>query len=91
MIGAWIVTLFTLGYAAVAGYFILIPTDATVASYGLDRVTYELTQFIPLAIILLLTTVFYIWGHAEKRNQDVVVELNLADMSEVEVSGGVNK
>jgi len=37
---------------------------------------------------LLLTTVFYIWGHAEKRNQDVVVEFNLADVSEVQVSGG---
>jgi glutamate:GABA antiporter len=88
MIGAWIVTLFPLAYAAVASYFILIPTDATVASYSLDRVTYELTQFIPLVIILLLTTVFYIWGHAEKRNQDVVVEFNLQDMSEVQISGG---
>src|SRR3989442_976411 len=88
MVGAWIVTLLPLAYAAIAGYFILIPTDATVAGYGLDRVTYELTQFIPLAIILLLTTVFYIWGHAEKRNQDVVVEFNLEDMSEEQVSGG---
>ncbi len=88
MIGAWIVTLFTFGYAAVAGYFILIPTDATVASYRLDRLTYELSQFIPLVIIVLLTTVFYIWGHLEKRNQDVVVEFNLADVSEVQVSGG---
>ena len=88
MLGAWIVTLFAFGYAAVAGYFILIPTDATVASYSLDRLTYELTQFIPLVIILLLTTVFYIWGHAEKRNQDVVVEYNLQDNTEVQLSGG---
>jgi hypothetical protein len=48
---------------------------------------YELTQFIPLAIILLLTTVFYIWVHAEKRNQDVVVEVNLETISVVSVSG----
>lgn len=88
MVGAWIVTLFPLAYAAVAGYFILIPTDATVAGYSLSRLTYELTQFIPLAIIVLLTTVFYIWGHAEKRNQDVVVEYNLEDMTEIQVSGG---
>jgi glutamate:GABA antiporter len=88
MVGAWIVTLFPLAYAAVAGYFILIPTDATVAGYSLTRLTYELTQFIPLAIIVLLTTVFYIWGHAEKRNQDVVVEYNLEDMTEIQVSGG---
>src|SRR5207245_701966 len=88
MVGAWIVTLFPLAYAAIAGFFILIPTDATVAGYSLTRVTYELTQFIPLVIILLLTTVFYIWGHAEKRNQDVVVEYNLQDNTEVQVSGG---
>src|SRR6266700_2380489 len=75
MIGAWIVTLFPLAYATVAGY-------------GLDRLTYELAQFIPLAIIVLLTTVFYIWGHAEKRNQDVVVEFNLQDMTETSASGG---
>ncbi|HEX9135059.1 MAG TPA: APC family permease, partial [Ktedonobacteraceae bacterium] len=88
MVGAWVVTLLPLAYAAVAGYFILIPSDATVAGYGLTRVTYELTQFIPLAIIVLLTTVFYIWGHAEKRNQDVVVQYNLEDMTEIQVSGG---
>ena len=88
MVGAWIVTLLPLAYAAIAGYFILIPTDATVAGYSLTRVTYELTQFIPLVIILLLTTVFYIWGHAEKRNQDVVVEYNLQDNTEVQLSGG---
>ena len=88
MVGAWIVTLLPLAYAAIAGYFILIPTAATVAGYSLTRVTYELTQFIPLVIILLLTTVFYIWGHAEKRNQDVVVEYNLHDNTEVVLGGG---
>jgi glutamate:GABA antiporter len=88
MIGAWIVTLFTLGYAAIAGYFILIPTAATVSSYGLSRLTYESTQFLPLIIIVLLTTIFYIWGHAEKRNQDVVVEYDLQDNTEVSLGGG---
>jgi hypothetical protein len=88
MVGAWIVMLLPLAYAAIASFFILWPRDATVVNDGVTRLTYELTQFIPLAIIILLTTVFYIWGHLEKGNEDRVVEFNLADMSEVQVSGG---
>jgi amino acid transporter len=81
MVGAWIVTVLPLLYAAVASYFILIPTDSTVSGYtGITRLTYELTQFIPLLIIVLLTTVFYIWGHSEKRNSDVVVDLQMEDL-----------
>ncbi len=76
MVGAWIATLLPLAYAVVASYFILVPTDAAVSSVG--RLTYELTQFVPLALIFLLTVVFYIWGHAEKRNQDVVIELDVS-------------
>lgn len=76
MVGAWIATILPLAYALVASYFILVPTDASVSSVG--RLTYELTQFLPLAIIFLLTVVFYIWGHAEKRNQDVMVELSVS-------------
>jgi amino acid transporter len=76
MVGAWIVTLLPLAYAAIASYFILVPTDATVGSTG--RLTYELTQFIPLIIIILLTVVFYVWGQLESRNRDVVVDLNLS-------------
>jgi amino acid transporter len=84
MFGAWIVTIFPLAYAAIATWFILIPADSTVASYtGITRLTYELTQFIPLGMIVLLTAVFYIWGHAEKNNEDVVVELDLAQATEV--------
>ena len=71
MVGAWIVTLLPLAYAAIASYFILIPISPSV-----DRLTYELTQFIPLGIIVLLTIVFYIWGQSESRNKDVVVELS---------------
>jgi glutamate:GABA antiporter len=88
MVGAWIVMLLPLAYAALASFFILWPRDATVASNGVSRLTYELTQFIPLAIIVLLTTVFYIWGHAEKANRDVVVDYSLLDNREVQVSGG---
>jgi len=39
------------------------------------RLTYELTQFIPLILIVLLTIVFYIMGHNDMNNQDVVVDL----------------
>ena len=83
MVGAWIVTLLPLAYAAIASYFILIPTDATVSGYGIDRLTYELTQFIPLIFIALLTIVFYVWGHREARNQDVVVEMNIGEVGGV--------
>jgi amino acid transporter len=63
MVGAWIVTILPVFYAALASYFVLIPTDETVSSYpNITRLTYELTVFIPLIIIVLLTVVFYIWG-----------------------------
>ena len=73
MIGAWIVTLLPFAYAAIASYFILIPSASYVSKSNVDRPTYELTQFIPLVVILLLTIGFYVWGQREKRNQDVVV------------------
>ena len=88
MIGAWIVTLLPLAYAALASFFILWPADSTIVSNGVSRLTYELTQFIPLGIIVVLTTVFYIWGHAEKRNRDVVVEFNPETASESVAGGG---
>ncbi len=88
IVGAWIATILPLAYAAVASFFILWPSDATVANNGIARVTYELTQFLPLAFIVLLTTVFYVWGHVQKRNRDVVVEFNPESASEIAVSGG---
>jgi len=75
MVGAWIVTILPLIYAAVASYFILIPTDASVSSSGVSRLTYELTQLLPLAFIFLLTIVFFVWGQMESKNRDVVVDL----------------
>jgi amino acid transporter len=83
MLGAWIVTLLPFSYAAIASYFILIPTDSYVSKNGVDRMTFELTQFLPLAVIVLLTIVFYIWGQREKRNQDVVVAEAIGDIGEV--------
>jgi glutamate:GABA antiporter len=83
MPGAWIVTLLPFAYAAIAGYFILIPPDSYVSKNGVSRLTYELTQFIPLAVIILLTTLFYVWGQREKRNQDVVVDYSVTQASNV--------
>jgi glutamate:GABA antiporter len=76
MVGAWIVMLLPLIYAVLASYFILSngwPFTTVVTS--VSQTTYELTQWVPLAIIFLLTIVFYVWGQNESRNQDVVVDL----------------
>ncbi len=88
LVGAWIVTLLPFAYAAIATIIILFPPDSTISSSTLTRLTYELTQFIALGIIFLLTVVFYVWGHLEKRNQDVVVELDLSTGTEVVASAG---
>jgi len=60
MVGVWIVTLLSFAYAAIASYFILIPTASYVSKSGVSKLTYELTQFTPLIVILLLIVVFYI-------------------------------
>ncbi len=88
MVGAWIVLLLPLAYAAIASFFVLWPSDAYVASNSVTRFIYESTQFVPLVIIVLLTTVFYIWGHAEKQNKDVVVDYSQQSNAEVVVGGG---
>jgi amino acid transporter len=79
LVGAWIVTILPLAFAVIASIFILWPSSVP---GGMTRLTYELTQFIVLGIIVLLTIVFYVWGQLEKKNEDVVVELNLAENSE---------
>jgi amino acid transporter len=88
MVGVVIVTVLPLLYAAVASYFILVPTDATIQNSGVSRLTYELTQFVPLSIILVLTIVFSVWGQMEKRNQDVIVEVNLEAETAIVVNAG---
>ncbi len=88
IVGAWIVTILPLIYAAVASYFILFPTDAAVASSGVSRLTYELTQLLPLAFIFLLTVVFFVWGQMESKNKDVIVDLST---SETEFSAGAGE
>ena len=81
---AWIVTVLPFAYAAFTVFFILVPATTT----SVDRLTYELTQFIPLVIIVLLTIVFYIMGHNDKRNQDVLVEMGASE-ADVERAGGI--
>ena len=88
MLGAWIVTLLPLAYAAIGSWFILFPTDAAVANVNVTRLTYELTQLIPLGIIVLLTIIFYVWGHSEAQNKDVEVVHNVSDGGETMFSAG---
>jgi glutamate:GABA antiporter len=84
MVGAWIVTALPFLYALITVIFILVPTSPP-SSVG--RLTYELSQFIPLVFILLLTTVFYILGRSDKSNQDVVVKLQTGELDSRRVGG----
>jgi glutamate:GABA antiporter len=81
---AWIVTVLAFAYALFAVIGILGPITPP---GSVDRLTYELTQFIPLILIILLTIVFYIIGHRDKRNRDVVVALNIEEAGEGSVEG----
>jgi glutamate:GABA antiporter len=74
LVGAWIVTLLPVTYVGIACYFLLIPSDEYLQTNHLDRLTFELTHFVPLACIVLLTIVLYIWGQRERQNWDVLVD-----------------
>ena len=50
-------------------------SDGSLQNHHLDRLTFELTHFVPLACIVVLTLVLYIWGQREKQNRDVLVDL----------------
>jgi amino acid transporter len=75
LVGAWIVTLLPVAYVGIACYFLLIPSEVYLQNNHLDRLTFELTHFVPLACIFLLTIVLYIWGQRERQNRDVLVDL----------------
>ena len=75
LVGAWIVTLLPMAYVGIACYFLLIPSDVYLQNNHLDRLTFELTHFVPLACIIVLTIVLYIWGQRERQNRDVLVDL----------------
>jgi glutamate:GABA antiporter len=74
MIGAWIVTFLPMAYVGIACYFLLIPSDVYLKNNHLDRLTFELTHFVPLVCIILLTIVLYAWGQRERQNRDVLVD-----------------
>src|SRR5262249_30900601 len=71
MVGAWIVTLLPMAYAGIACFFLLFPSKDYLQINHLDRLTYELTQFVPLACIALYTIVLFIWGLRERQNRDM--------------------
>jgi amino acid transporter len=67
MVGSWIVTLLPMAYAGIACFFLLIPSGVYLKINHLSRLSFELTQSVPLACIVLLTLVFSVWGQTEKR------------------------
>ena len=75
LVGAWVVTLLPMLYVGIACYFLLIPSDGYLQNNHLDRLTFELTHFVPLACIVLLILVLYVWGQREQQNRDVLVDL----------------
>ena len=75
LVGAWVVTLLPMAYVGIACYYLLIPSDGYLQYIHLDRLTYELTQFVPLACIVLLTLVLYALGQRQRQNRDVLMEL----------------
>jgi glutamate:GABA antiporter len=75
LLGAWLVTLLPIAYVGIAFYFLLIPSDVYLQNNHLDRLMFELTHFVPLACIIVLTIVLYIWGQSERQNRDVLVDL----------------
>jgi glutamate:GABA antiporter len=82
LVGAWIVTLLPMAYMGIACYFLLIPSDAYLQNNHLDRLMYELTHFVPLACIVLLTIVLYVWGQGERQNRDVLPDLDESFVTE---------
>ena len=68
MVGAWIVTLLPMAYVGMACFFLLFPNGTYLQNNHLNRLTFELTQWVPLACIVLLTIVLYVWGQKERRN-----------------------
>lgn len=86
-LGGWLVAILPIAYVLLATIFVLYPPDSIVSAAGVSRLTYEFTQLIPLLLIIVLTVVFYIWGQLEKRNEDVVVELDMTEVEEMGTTG----
>ena len=81
MAGAWIVSVLTTGWAALATVALLYPgfgtsdPDAALPEgFAHQRGDFELSQFVPLAVLLLIGVVFY-WSGRSTRAQRVDVPL----------------
>lgn len=68
--GAWLVTLLAMFFTIIVSFFLLFPTDDAIQSAGVSRLTYETTQLVTLAVIILLTIVFYLWGQRERAQHE---------------------
>jgi glutamate:GABA antiporter len=71
VVGAWIVTLLPMAYAGIACFYLLFPSEIYLKNNHLDRLTFELTQCVPLACIVLLTAVLYVWGQTQRSRNAV--------------------
>ena len=81
MAGAWIVSVLTTGWAALATVALLYPgfgtsdPDAALPEgFAHQRGAFEVSQFVPLAVLLLLGVLFY-WAGASTRRRRVDVPL----------------
>jgi glutamate:GABA antiporter len=91
MAGAWICTILPTLWALVATVFLLWPglgvnwfgatgnpnSSLAALSFSGQRLEYELTQFVPLAIIVLIGLIFYVLG-GRTRQQEVEQSLSAA-------------
>lgn len=67
MVGAWLVTILTTAYAALAVFFMLFPTDDVIQISKVARLPYEATQLTALGIIVVLAVIFYLRGQHERK------------------------
>jgi amino acid transporter len=94
MAGAWICTILPTLWALVATVFLLWPglgvnwfgaggnpnSSLAALSFSGQRLQYELTQFVPLAIIAAIGLIFYLLG-GRTRQQEVAESLSAGDSS----------
>jgi glutamate:GABA antiporter len=101
MAGAWICTVLPTLWALVATVFLLWPglgvnwfgasgnpnSSLATLSFSNQRLQYELTQFVPLAIIVVIGLIFYVLG-GKSRQQEVEESLSAPQPSPPETEAG---
>jgi hypothetical protein len=85
MAGAWIVSILTTGWAALAtvallypGFGTAHPDDALPEGFAHQRGAFEVSQFVPLAVLVLLGLLFY-WSGRSTRMRRAEVPLVAAE------------